>query len=208
MWLIPPFLPRRKTCRWSRKSQMPFYPRTDTSLTWFLSTMMWMRAWRAWRKPWSEPPPPHSGCLCPGCTDTRLAPPSLCLLKGSAISVFKIKIVMGVPGVYGVNVWFKSLRYFAHMHPKNISNMYVKVYSRKWSTSLGNVFFFGLLWVFRKLCFRFLWLYGIAVPHILWLSDCEQIQNRTTTVNTKKKRFLKWEDFILLSIIFSFLICF
>lgn len=50
---------------------------------------------------------------------------------------------MGVPGVYGVNVWFKSLRYFAHMHPKNISNMYVKVYSRKWRTSLGNVFFFG-----------------------------------------------------------------
>lgn len=123
MWLFNPSLPRRKTCRWSRKSQMPFYPRTDTSLMWFLSTMMWMRAWRAWRKPWSEPPPPHSGCLCPGCTDTRLAQPSLCLLKGSAISVFKMKKVMGVLSVYGVYVWFKSLRYFAHMHPKNISNM-------------------------------------------------------------------------------------
>lgn len=65
---------------------------------------------------------------------------------------------MGVAGMYGVYVGFKSLRNFAQTHPKNISNMYVKVYSRKLKTSLQFLF----LWEAKILLPDF-WLYGIAV---------------------------------------------
>ena len=61
--------PRRKTCRWSRKSRTPSRPRTDTSSTWSWSTTTWTKAWKVWRRPWSAPPPPRSGCLYHGCTD-------------------------------------------------------------------------------------------------------------------------------------------